>query len=227
MNGSLRTRRRVAVLGGLIVLAGAPTDVLGQDKPLVWISTSSAILGQASDLAIAPDRTMYVLDRLNAYVIVLDGPGDLRRTIGREGSGPGEFIDPIALELLAEGGFDVVDRGNNRIQRFDSEGAYVSSRDLPPYGASYPVALSADGSLAVNTLSDTSLVAVYDSEGRLLSRFGHPPSAMPGTISMGGARQDILDGKIPGFFRNTVQPRFAPDGSIWLGFSRTAACSAG
>ena len=45
---------------------------------------------------------------------------------GSEGTGPGEFKDPIGVAIGPSGDIYVTDTGNNRIQRFRPDGAFVS-----------------------------------------------------------------------------------------------------
>ncbi len=195
---------------------GSSAHVQAQVSPRTWITMGSGLLGQASDITLGPDRALYVLDRLSANVVVMSARGVVQRTVGREGSGPGEFKDPTSIQMMSAGGFEVVDRGNNRVQHFDRSGEYLSSRQLPPLGGYYAVAVSPNGHVAVNTLGDTTLIAVYDSAGQLLTRFARAPAAMPGGIDMAAVKREVLEGKVPAFFRNTAEPQFAPDGSVWL-----------
>jgi hypothetical protein len=192
----------------------SPAAVQGQ-AARVWISTESDLLGRAADLAVTADGSLLVLDPLNAHVLVLKRPGTVDLRFGRQGSGPGEFKNPRLVRAL-EAGFAVVDGGNNRLQLFDTLGRYVTSRPLPPFAGTYAAALSADGQIAVNTLSDSTLLAVYDSSNNLLSRFVRSAAGMPSGISIRDTRQQIREGKVPEFFRNTVQPRFDPAGGVWL-----------
>lgn len=46
-------------------------------------------------------------------------------TLGRSGTGPGEFHRPRALAPTASGGLLVADTGNNRVQCFDGEGHFL------------------------------------------------------------------------------------------------------
>lgn len=214
-------RTRILASLTLTLVAGTFAGRARAQQPeRLWISTESALLSKPSDISLSQDGTVFVLDAMDASVLVLSGPAELKLRVGREGRGPGEFREPSELDLLANG-FEVLDRGNDRIQRFSYDGEYLASRPLPPFGAIYPVALS-NGRIAVNTLGDTTLIATYDSLGTLASRFAEPAAIMPRGISMSAVRKDVLSGKIPGFFRNTVQPYFAPDGSLWLAWMTDA-----
>jgi hypothetical protein len=183
--------------------------------PRVWISTESELLGQASSLAISSDGALLVLDRLNSYVLVLKEPGTTPLKVGREGSGPGEFRGAAQVYPL-DGGFEVLDAGNNRVQRFDGAGHYVSARQLPPFASNYPSALSPDGRIAVNTLGDSLLMTLYDVDSNASARFVKRIVEMPRVISMSAAREEIQQGRVPAFFRNTLLPRFDVSGGVWV-----------
>jgi secreted PhoX family phosphatase len=45
---------------------------------------------------------------------------------GAEGTGNGQFKTPVGLAFDSEGDLWVADSGNNRVQRFTSEGSYLS-----------------------------------------------------------------------------------------------------
>ena len=57
--------------------------------------------------------------------------GELRyefvQTWGSEGTGTGEFKDPVGIAIGSSGDVYVTDTGNNRIQRFRPDGAFVSA----------------------------------------------------------------------------------------------------
>jgi hypothetical protein len=182
----------------------------------VLISTESAVLGKPVSMHVGPDGTLYVVDQLNGQVHRISASGSRLGSIGRKGSGPGEFQSPIVVEAGANT-FHVVDQGNGRVQEFNSNGDYLSTRPVPPFAARRICDLGPAGKLAVTTLGfDSALAAVYDQQGERLSRMGTPPEEMPSQINMGAMRQRIARGEIPGFFRNTAFPHYGPVGDLWL-----------
>lgn len=66
---------------------------------------------------------LYVLDEAAFQVIVLDRSGELVRTVGRRGEGPGEFQRPGDLVVWRDGTFAVSDAGHNAFQIFGADGA--------------------------------------------------------------------------------------------------------
>jgi DNA-binding beta-propeller fold protein YncE len=61
----------------------------------------------------------------NARVHVFTRAGELTRSWGASGAGPGEFHLPHGLALDGAGRLYVADRLNSRVQRFDRDGAFL------------------------------------------------------------------------------------------------------
>lgn len=70
------------------------------------------IFGFEVDVAMNRSGHLVVLDRRNYAVKVFKPTGEYIGGFGRAGSGPGEFLDPQAIEVLSDGRLAVVDRGN-------------------------------------------------------------------------------------------------------------------
>ena len=49
------------------------------------------------------------------------------RVIGQLGNENGEFVEPAGVSIRGNGGLVVADTGNNRLQLFNADGAFVSS----------------------------------------------------------------------------------------------------
>ena len=120
-------------------------------------------------------RLLYVTDTWRHQILVLNLEGSLVKTIGRRGTGPGEFNYPTAL-ALKNGNLCVVDAMNFRIQVLTTEGSYLRSFGQPgdsrgsisrPKG----IAVASDGNIyVVDALLET--VQVFDLQGNLLYDFG-------------------------------------------------------
>jgi DNA-binding beta-propeller fold protein YncE len=63
---------------------------------------------------------------LNMRIMKFDSRGKFLKQWGKAGSGKSEFNNPHALALDAKGRLFVADRGNNRIQIFTPNGAFVA-----------------------------------------------------------------------------------------------------
>lgn len=98
-----------------------------------------------TDVAVGPDgpggAALYVADAYNHRVQVFSPDGRHVRTIGREGSGPGEFRIPEGLDIAADGAVLVADAENGRVAVFGADGRYRGAWT----GLEYPVEVVTDG----------------------------------------------------------------------------------
>jgi DNA-binding beta-propeller fold protein YncE len=81
------------------------------------------------DVYVAESHTDVSDPQLVGRISVFDRNGRFLRTIGRSGTGPGEFRTPHALELDSRGRLIVADRHNHRIQILTRQGQFVSEYD--------------------------------------------------------------------------------------------------
>lgn len=130
------------------------------DTPSVMIgsgSDSMAQFGRVRAVTRLPSGRIVVADGSTDRLVYFDSSGRFERTVGRRGSGPGEFnfIDWIAAlpgdSLLA------LDANNYRFALFDSAGNLASSTPVP--GARFqfpqPRAILGDGTLLSSRLAAT------------------------------------------------------------------------
>jgi len=66
-------------------------------------------------------------------------------TWGREGSGPGEFLEPCGVAVTPDGRVLVADRWNRRVQVFDGDGTWLASWQGEGEASFAPSAVAADG----------------------------------------------------------------------------------
>ncbi|HEV2148668.1 MAG TPA: 6-bladed beta-propeller [Longimicrobiaceae bacterium] len=111
----------------------------------------SVILGTAedgvyeiTDLEIR-GRDLYIVDAKDKSVKVFDSSGRLIRRIGREGSGPGEFKDPLAVAFGDERMYVVDPSAGKRISLFGFDGRFVEMMESNIPTA--PVSIAATGDL--------------------------------------------------------------------------------
>ncbi|NIN67866.1 MAG: PQQ-binding-like beta-propeller repeat protein [Anaerolineae bacterium] len=95
-------------------------------------------------------------------------------TIGRQGSGDGEFINPQGLALDGEGNLYVADTGNSRVQVFDAEGNFfMTIADQRFTGPRY-VAVDDVGRVYVTDAAER--VHVFNGRGDPVQSFGQAGS---------------------------------------------------
>ena len=124
---------------------------------------------------VEPRGQLYVVDGDAHNLAVFDLSGNLVRTIGSRGNGPGEFNFPTHL-CHAGGRLLVADTGNFRVQLLDLDGDPLQSIGRKGDGAgdfALPkgVAFDSDGHIYVVDAQFEN-VQVFDGQGRLLMAFG-------------------------------------------------------
>ena len=77
------------------------------------------------DVAIDGAGNLWVVDTHNHRLIEYDENGVFIRTLGSEGTGPGQFKSPVDATFSDDGRLFVADQGNHRIQVFSAEGTFL------------------------------------------------------------------------------------------------------
>ena len=105
-----------------------------------------------------------------------EGPAAYEGSFGSYGSGAGDFDHPAGLAVGPEGEIWVVDQGNDRVQKFDASGEFLSqfgSSGSGPgeFGRPTDVAIDASGNLWV-TDANNDRIEKFDSEGEFIKSVG-------------------------------------------------------
>ena len=81
---------------------------------------------QPTDIAWDSQGNAYITDGyINSRVAKIDKHGDWVTSFGEPGTGPGQFRTPHAIAIDNQDHIYVGDRGNQRVQVFDTEGKYL------------------------------------------------------------------------------------------------------
>jgi len=89
---------------------------------------------QVTDVAFGSDGDIFISDGyINSRIAKADKDGNWIKSWGNRGTNPGEFNTPHNIATDAKGNVYVADRGNRRIQVFDSDGKFlrIISIDVP------------------------------------------------------------------------------------------------
>lgn len=138
-------------------------------------------------VAVSADGEIYVADGYgNSVVHRFSAHGELVRTWGAPGSGPGEFSTPHGIWIDRSNRVLVVDRENNRVQLFDREGQYLGQ-----WGGFYhPMDLYEDSRGMVFVTDQTPRMSMMSPDGALAGRC-RPVLNVPHGV-WGNAQGDIF-----------------------------------
>lgn len=138
---------------------------------------TAAELRVPADLAVAPDGTVYIADRVNHRIRAVTADGTIRTIAGglppdidiNEAHTRNDLFQPEIVAAASDGSMYVVDRQRRRLQWISPDG---SAKDLSPGTATVSgLALTVDGRLLVasagqvSELSDDVLVPFVDPQG--------------------------------------------------------------
>lgn len=168
---------------------------------------------QPSDIAVAPNGDIYLVDGVNNRIIVVDNNGRWKFAYGSNGSGKGQFKYPLGIDISDSGTVFVADTGNHRIQVFDARGNFIymfniesDSGDSP----SDPVDVAASNLKNYLYVSDNEnhKIKVYDQNGKFQfewGMFGEDLGAFryPGIVTLNGYNEvfvvDVLNTRVQKF----------------------------
>ena len=130
---------------------------------------SIATPGDPTGVAAAPGGETLVTDATAPRIRRYGADGAQQTEWGSGGGGSGQFAAPQGVAVdLATGSVLVADAGNNRVQEFSFEGAFLSATAGP--GMNAPRAIATDG---------TGAVFVADAGNARVLRFSDPAAKLP------------------------------------------------
>ncbi len=95
------------------------TDSIGID-----VGDSNYVFGKPTLAFHSPSGDIAILDIQKLCILFYSPEGEYIQTVGREGSGPGEFLMPACFTFLSDGGIAVSDVMAGKITFFDSDYEY-------------------------------------------------------------------------------------------------------
>ena len=161
---------------------------MSDDHGLQMVSTSSNCITpigkkgsgplqfkQPAGIAIAPlTEQVYVADRGNHRIQVLNPNLTFFHSFGSKGSGVGEFRSPSDVAIDSEGIVYVTDRDNHRIQKFAPNGKFLSQfavKQILCKPAGIAIDTAGTGLVYVSS-HENNCVSIFTSEGVFVRMFG-------------------------------------------------------
>ena len=123
------TVRKFTTDGELLMTIGTSGQAsdTGYTGTVASIARGGPPFNRPTNLAVAPTGELYVSDGYgNARVHRFSATGELIQSWGEPGTGPGEFMLPHGIWVMADGRVLVADRENDRIQAFSPDGEYLA-----------------------------------------------------------------------------------------------------
>ncbi len=213
------TIRKFTPNGKLLMTLGTmntPSDTGYDGKDTRTVSRAAGPFNRPTNIAVGPTGDLYVSDGYgNCRVHQFGTNGELKRSWGTPGQGPGEFFLPHGISVHADGRVFVCDRENDRIQIFSPDGEYLSEWTdtrrpthlvFDAQGRAYvselwwqPGQTSGRYGPAGDTRSGRA--SVYDGEGRVLARWGGPDPVAAGSFAAPhglavDSRRDVYVGEV-------------------------------
>ncbi|MFC1541922.1 peptidyl-alpha-hydroxyglycine alpha-amidating lyase family protein [Candidatus Latescibacterota bacterium] len=151
--------------------------------------------GEPNDMAITPTGEVFVADgERNFRIVHFDAEGNFIKAWGRQGTGPGEFEVPHAIDIDSNGLIYVADRGNSRVQVFDQNGTFLNQ--WPDIIVPFDLWVTSDDDIWVcgfgplRTKSDyhlpktdEQLIMKFNSQGKVLLNWNFPAGHNPGELA--------------------------------------------
>ena len=125
------------------------------------------------DIAFVKNHGLFTLSDKEANVI---RDGESRQVFGQRGKMPGQFRDPVALNVVRDGRIFVADTGNDRVQILNADGTlnyeFGKSGDKPGYFKNPEgIVVSRKGNIYVAD-SSNDRVQIFTGDGIFLKSFG-------------------------------------------------------
>lgn len=126
-----------------------------------------------TDIFIAKNNIVYVVDSVNNTIQCFDTDGNFIRKWGGKGNGNGQFTQPYKITLDLDNNVYVWDKGNCRIQKFTAEGNFLLAWNICALGnddleQSNDLMTDSEGNIYL-ALSYTGKIAKFNSSGTLIS----------------------------------------------------------
>jgi DNA-binding beta-propeller fold protein YncE len=228
------TVRQFTPDGKLLMTLGTlntPSATNYDGKDYMTITQPAGPFNRPTNIAVGPKGDLYVSDGYgNCRVHRFSPTGELKRSWGVPGNGPGQFYLPHGIACAADGRVFVCDRENDRVQIFSPDGEYLAEwtdTQRPTH-----VVFDAQGRAYVSELwwhpgqtsrrhgpttqAKPGRLSVYDAQGKVLARWGGADATAAGSFAAPhglavDSRNDVYVGEVTWTF--AVSRGLVPEGT--------------
>lgn len=155
-------RVEVDTVGDTVVVRNHAGSVWGETVTLleeasigVLEGAEEYIIGRIGGVAITPEGTVLLVDEQAKALREYEADGSYLRTIGRAGSGPGEYQRPAGVVVLPDGRIALRDFGNARINIYSAQGESLDHWPIPGgFSTSDPLRVDSAGRVYTAVITD-------------------------------------------------------------------------
>lgn len=148
--------------GKLLMTLGKKGVAGDMDSKDAFNGPSDVVVGKNGDIFVSDGEST------NTRVVKLSKDGTFIKSWGTKGSGSGQLSDPHSIALDSAGRVYVANRGNKRIEVFDSDGKYLNQ--LPQFGAPSCIYITKDDTLYVSATAPDNAVTIGTTDGKVLGK---------------------------------------------------------
>lgn len=143
---------------------------------------SDVFFGLISDVEVAPDGTLFVLDKRAMRVVHLSREGEFLGAYGGEGEGPGEFLSPSRMAVVGNDELVVLDDETFRLNRYAITPSGLVYLDRTQLDFDVLDLCAAGEQLVVNGFKDGHALHLMSLDGTIERSFYGLPAVVDPTI---------------------------------------------
>ena len=166
-NGSVNSPTGIAVdADGLVYVCNCGNHCIGVFREDGTFVRQFGVGHLSNPWGVTVENKQVGNDRISVFLL----DGQLVRTIGTRGSGPGQFNWPSAIAISPDGDMYVTDYSNHRVQVFSPDGVF--QREFGEGQLNYPrdILITADGHVLVADTGNNRVV-IFNTTGQIIHCF--------------------------------------------------------
>lgn len=168
----------VILLMCICLMAGTPAFAI-RLIPVKHLFDVAQNFDAPSEVSVAKDGRIYVVDGVNHQVKVFDDQGAYAFAFGGRGDADGRFNSPLGIHIDRSGKVYVADSGNHRVQIFDPDGSFIDkiaiSSDASHLADPTDVVVDSDAARCFVVDNDNHRIRVFDlATKNPIGNFGRP-----------------------------------------------------
>jgi len=175
------------------------------DSLYTFVDFETHNIADPTDVEITADNLIAIADYSSQEITLLTPGGKIISTFGRQGRGPGDFLNIRHLYDLGNR-LAVFDSHLNRVTYFDYESELLQTYELPSHAMNKDFTLINDSLYVINMEGfEGHLFQVQSFNSDHIIKFGKPNSSWEDRGSISDASNQLNSGKVPEMFKNKAK----------------------